>query len=338
MTALAQYDRLESSALWRVGATAQRREVMISLGSATLVISSFNNTALSHWSLPAIERLNPGDTPALYALDAAGDESLEIAEPEMIAAIEKVRGAISRTRPHPGRLRFALRAGIAVSLAAIALFWLPDALTRQAAVLLPESKAEDIGRSILVDMARLSGEPCRNPAGQAALNRLATRVFGHDAPKITVLPDMVAGTTHLPGGIMVLDRSIVETPRAPDVVAGYLLAEALRQEQQPPLARTLDEAGPLSLFRLVTTGQFGAATREAIAAARLTETAPSPDASALLPRFAAAEISSEPYGFALDISGETTLELIEADPMRGRDTEPLLRAADWAALQAICGP
>ena len=37
------------------------------------------------------------------------------------------------------------------------------------------------------------------------------------------------------------------------------------------------------------------------------------------------------------MTGETTLPLIEGDPMNGRLTEPLLSDADWLRLQNICG-
>ena len=40
-------------------------------------------------------------------------------------------------------------------------------------------------------------------------------------------------------------------------------------------------------------------------------------AEALLPAFQKAAVSSAPYAYALDPSGESTLSLIEADPYRG---------------------
>ena len=106
MTALSEYARLETTGLWRETPDSQRREVVVSLGDATLVISTMTDSALSHWSLPAVHRLNPGKRPALYAPDAEADELLEISEPQMIEAIETLRRAIDRTRPKPGRLRW----------------------------------------------------------------------------------------------------------------------------------------------------------------------------------------------------------------------------------------
>lgn len=60
MTALDKYVRLESGGLWRADANAQRRDVGISFGDATLVIADTAGRPVAHWSLPAITRLNPG--------------------------------------------------------------------------------------------------------------------------------------------------------------------------------------------------------------------------------------------------------------------------------------
>ena len=93
MTAVTQYQRLEASGLWRASAEDQRREVIVSIGDATLVISDMNDRALTHWSLAAVERHNPGETPAVYGPDGDQTETLELAadEVEMIEAIEKLR-------------------------------------------------------------------------------------------------------------------------------------------------------------------------------------------------------------------------------------------------------
>ena len=51
-----------------------------------------------------------------------------------------------------------------------------------------------------------------------------------------------------------------------------------------------------------------------------------------------AEVSSAPYAYALDLTGETTLPLIEADPYAGSATgRQVLRDGDWVRLQGICG-
>lgn len=54
MTALKEYERLESGGLWRMTPQDQRRDVIVSFGDATLVISDSANRALSHWSLAVL--------------------------------------------------------------------------------------------------------------------------------------------------------------------------------------------------------------------------------------------------------------------------------------------
>mgnify|MGYP005990444423 FL=1 len=48
MTALTKYDRLEATGLWRPAPDGQRREVIVSIGNATLMISDMNDQAIAH--------------------------------------------------------------------------------------------------------------------------------------------------------------------------------------------------------------------------------------------------------------------------------------------------
>ena len=105
MTALDRYVRLESEALWRDEPGGQRRDVTISFGDATLVIADPTGRPLAHWSLPALIRQNPDAAPAIYAPDDDASETLEIVDTTMVEAIEEVRKALAKSRPHPGKLR-----------------------------------------------------------------------------------------------------------------------------------------------------------------------------------------------------------------------------------------
>lgn len=337
MTALSEYQRLEASALWRDAPDGQRREVMVSLGDATLMITAMSDVPLSHWSLPAVERLNPGLHPALYAPDEHAHETLEITDTEMISAIEKLRGAIERARPHPGRLRVWLIALAICTVAALSVLWLPGALTRQTAAILPEAKRVQLGQDLLAEMAMLAGSPCNDETGLQALRQLSVRVLGADAPRLVILPQVISGTAHLPGNIMILDRGLVEDHETPEVLAGHVLAEGLRQAAGDPTLRLLTDAGLGPTLQLLTTGDLHPRAVHSHATWLLTEPAPDVETDTFLAAFDAAQISSEPYAYALDISGETTLPLIEGNPMRGRATGPLINDQSWIALQGICG-
>ncbi|MFT4783808.1 MAG: hypothetical protein ACI9IV_001550, partial [Paracoccaceae bacterium] len=104
MTALDQYTRLECPGIWRAAPDAQRINVVAAFGVSSLVITDNNGRAMSHWSLAAVVRINPGIRPALFCPSPEAGEELELADDTMIDAIEKVRRAVVRSRPQGGRL------------------------------------------------------------------------------------------------------------------------------------------------------------------------------------------------------------------------------------------
>jgi hypothetical protein len=336
MTALKKYARLEATGLWRSGAEDQRREVIVSFGDATLVIKNMNDRALAHWSLAAVERANPGERPALYHPDGDPDETLELTdgEAEMIEAIETLRRAISRARPRPGRLRLASTLVIAGLLLALLLFWLPGALRDHTLRLVPPAKRAEIGGALLERIERLSGPRCSDPGGTAALGLLSLRL---KAGRLAILPDLTRDSLHLPGGLILLDRAVLEDFEEPDVAAGYILAEQTRRAARDPLRDLLRWSGPWQNLRLLTTGDLAPEALDAYAAHLATAPRPPADTTALLERFSKAALRSTPYAYGRDITGESTLPLIEGDPMAGKLTEPLLSDANWLRLQNICG-
>lgn len=340
MTALSEYQRLEAWGLWTPAPEAQRREVVVSLGDASLTMSDGQDRALAHWSLAAIQRMNPGELPAIYSPDGMMDEVLELdaGEAEMIAAIERIRGAVEGRRPHKGRLRLGLSVAMVAAIAALGAFWLPGALQRQALEVVPDVKRAAIGEALFQQVQKLAGAPCSDPQGSGALDKLAARLPGLDgAPRLHVMRDGVRRATHLPGGIILLHRSVIESSEEPDVVAGYVIAEELRARDTDPLGQLLQSAGSMATFRLLTTGTLPDDVLADYAETLLTRSpAPIADQS-LVAAFRAHGVRSSPYAYAIDITGESVLGLVEADPFKGEAPEPVLRDADWLRLQAICG-
>ena len=341
MTALPQYDRLEAQGIWRETPDAQRQEVIVSFGDATLVIADDRSArALAHWSLPAMVRRNPGKRPALYAPSEEEGEELELSDPTMIEAIEKVHEVLEARRPHPGRLRSVFSIGAGVAVAAIAIFWLPGALIEQAARVAPAAKRTEIGRQVLAELTTLTGRPCHAEAGDAALTALAARLAppGATGPaEIDVLPQALSGARRLPGGIAVIGRDLIRVD-TPEAAAGQIIAAELASQAEDPLLTLLHWAGARAAFRLLTTGDLPATALKGYGEMLLATPPARPADEPLLAAFAAAGVSSTPYAFSVDPSGESVLGLIEADPFRDAPApRPVLEDADWVALQGICG-
>ena len=340
MTALTQYSRIESTALWRPTPDDQRREVIVSIGDATLVITNINDQALTHWSLAAVMRANPGVVPAVFHPDGDPGETLEFAndETEMLEAIEKLRINIARRRPHKGRLRLGVLAISVLTIIALGVFWLPNALLTHTLSIVPAVKRAEIGDNLLRHIETMTGTRCDNPAGLASLNRLSGRLFGPErSDRLTVVPSGLRETLHLPGQRIVIGRALTEDPEEPAVLAGYILAEASRMATEDPLKAALQYVGPIETFRLLTTGALGDESLRAFAEFILNAPQPKVQKDDLLVRFKDAKVQSSPYAYALDISGKKVLSLIHADPFGTVDTPAVLTDSDWVSVQNICG-
>lgn len=337
MTALKEFERLESPGIWHPAPDEQRRDVIVSFGDATLVIANGRGDALAHWSLPAIERTNPGEHPALFRPGSDATETLELSDETMIRAIDKVRGIIERRRPRPGRLRLAVLAILFAAIAGLAIFWLPGAMIRYVAAVVPFEKRAEIGESLLTAIQRVSGKPCDTALGERALAQLHKRLLPDTAGRVVVLSAGVQPAEHLPGGIIILNRSLVEDYETPEAVAGFILAEDERSRQLDPLVRLLQNTGIGTSLRLLTTGDISLPTLKNYAEGLLTAPKSTLGNQVLLARFRRAHVPSSPYAYALDMTGETTLELIEADPVSPKESEPVLTDAEWVSLQGICG-
>jgi hypothetical protein len=337
MTALSNYQRLESAGIWRPTPGAQRRDVVVALGEATLVLTDPQGRALAHWSLAAVERRNPGAAPALFAPGPDAVEELELADPEMTDAIERVRRAVERSRPAPGRLRTRLALGSVLVLALVAVLWLPDALIREAARVAPAAARAEIGARLVQHVERIAGAPCTSPAGDRALARLEARLLGPDGGRVIVLGSGLATATHLPGGLILVSRGLVENHETPEVVAGYILVERAAARAGDPLLRLLDRTGTGAAFALLTRGRIPDDQLRDYAEYLLSAGETTLPRDRLLAAFAEAELRVTPYAYARDISGEATVALIEADPVPPEAARTVLSDGDWVALQGICG-
>ena len=338
MTALKKYQRLEAPGLWRERPGAQARDVIVGLREATLVLSDPRSEApLTQWSLPATQRMNPGQMPARFAPGADAGEEVEIDDGEIIAALETVHRAIERRKPRPGRLRGVLTAALLVTVAALALFWLPGQMKSYAARMMPEPTRADLGDLALADIARLTGQPCRAVPGRRAAAALAQRLFPEAPPRIEILRDALGAPAHLPGDLLLLPARLVETADSPDVIAGHLLIEHLRAETDDAVRPLLDHMGLGATLRLLTSGAAPAEAAKGYGEAFLSRppaAEPGPDQQRAA--FEAAQVSSALYGQAMKGQSAAAETLIKDDPFALGAPLVVMSDESWLELQAIC--
>lgn len=339
MTALRKYQRLECGGLWRETPQDQRREVLVRFGDATLVLSDpKSGAAVSHWSLPAIERVNKGQEPAIFAPGTDAHESLELDDPDMIAALGTVRQAVQAATAKPGRLRGVLLAGSAAAVVLAAVLWLPGALVSHTASVVPPAQRADIGQRALDDLIRVTGEPCKDQLGLQALAALSERVFGPvDTPILYVMPEGVEQPLHLPGDVIILPRKLIEQANGPEAAAGVALVERLRMKAEDPIVPLLQYAGLRATFELLTTASLPDTALNGYGEAMLRATPVALPDAALLAAFEAAQIPATPYALAIDPDGKATADLATNDPYKGLAPSPLIPDDSWVALQGICG-
>ncbi len=333
MTVLAAYQRLEAEGVWRADEGAQRRDVIVAIGDATLTITDMNEAALAHWSLPAIRRLNPGERPALFSPGSDAPETLEIADDTMINALSKVLKSIRRKGVHPGRLRIF---GITTAVAAVgfaAFFWLPGALAGYTANILPDAARNSMGRDLSRHISQLTGAPCDTGPGRRALELLAARLFPDRQMQIVVLPSALGTTQNLPGGTLLVSHTLVEDFETPDVVAGYLIAEDLRRAKFDPLERAMRHSGLTGALRMLTTGDLQDETLKTHAENLITDARARAPLAELAAHAQSAGVSLASYAQA--VGGDTEAAL-RAHQATDTETAPLLGDGDWLALQQIC--
>jgi hypothetical protein len=340
MTALKKYQRLECSGLWRLSEAAQARDVVVGLRATTLVFADpRTEMALSHWSLPSVERVNPGLLPAIFTPGLTDEgkpsETVEIEDPDMIAALETVQTTLIRRRPRPGRLRGgALASGLGF-VALLLVFWLPSAMISHTASVLPTATRVAIGRMALADAVRLTGSTCTDPLGAGAAAGLAQKLAVFGVGEIDVVRDGVPGVTVLPGGIVLLGAGLLTASDDPEPLLGRILAAVVAARDADPVIPLLHHAGLIATTRLLTSGVLPEASVTGYAESALVTEAQAPT-EALLEAFKALGLASTPYARAIDPEGLTMGELITADPFGGRSPAPVISDNDWISLQGIC--
>ena len=242
-------------------------------------------------------------------------------------------------KARPWRLRGWLVGGTFAAIAALALLVLPGVITRHTAAMVPSAKRAEIGQTALDDLTRLTGSPCDGELGLPALADLSERVFGpEDTPILYVLPEGLSRPAHLPGGMILLPRALVDADQ-PDALAGAALAEGMAAKSHDPMLDVLNHAGLRATFTMLTSGALPDRALSGYGEEILRQTSPDIPLNALTIAFRDAQIPMAPYARWLERQpgqAERAASLLAADPYRDLAPSPLMPDDNWIALQSVC--
>ena len=331
MTALSEFDRLESLGLWKETPDAQRIEVVVSFGDNTLVLRDTNDRPLTHWSMAAIGRLNPKELPAIYAVGDDFSETLEIEDVTMVKAIDRIRARLRRARPKPGRLRFFIACIALLAFAAAAVFWLPTATARYATRIVPDVKIAQMGSRAMAHMQKLTGSTCTSPFGEHALRQLEDRLIGAPSNRIVIADLGKRKSAMLLGGTILIDKSLLTDQSGAYLLAGHVLAQRATEDENPPLLQLFTFSGIRETMNFLAKGDISDRVLDAFTESQLTHAQPLPDLRNLAELFDVAEIPRASFA----ASDPRFADLASEDPFAS-NYEPLLSDEDWLALQEIC--
>ncbi len=344
MTALRKYQRLEGAGLWAASREDQRRAVAVSFGDATLVISdSRSGQVLSHWSLPAIERLNPGQRPALFSPDGDLAEVLELDDALLIEALRELQSALKPQRGVFARLRGPILAGLSLGVLLIGALVVPPALVEHTASVVPMSKRVEFAEKLRLELMRGGARVCQSPYGDPALGALQRALFQNPA-RIAVMRDLPSDqprVQHVMGRLFIVDARLLDEAENAEALAGAVLMAAQRSADEDPLRPLLRHAGMVATFRLLTSGELPETAIRGFAEAVYGRDLARPEIEPLLERFARAELSTRPLtdnpnpldpGLAALQSDLRDRDPLAREPARAG----LLSDGQWVSLLNIC--
>lgn len=330
MTALDKFERLESIGLWKETETSQKKEVIVSFGKASLVMSDNKDTPLTHWALGAVEITAANDDKVIYTPDKNGFETLEISDPTMNRAIKKVRKAIHRPGSHRGRIRILSTVLTILCLSLLAVFWLPKALADYATDIVSDAKAREIGTDLMPYINQYAGLPCNSSSASPVIRKLEAHLIGPRGNALFIADLGARYSIHLPGGIILANRVLVEDFPDTEALAGFVLMERALQKDDPALHSLFLEAGPIATLSFLITGKIDNDVLGTFAKNQMTKPLTLPKKETLAKLFKATGISAVPLAKAIN-----SKQLLDINPIGG-EYDPILTDPQWLALQTIC--
>ncbi len=363
------------AAVYFDGASSARNNVLVETGDAGLLIFAAGGRLLGEWPYTALRRMAAPEN--MLRLGRSGETllaRLEIRDAALIAAVEDRADTLDRGGAAERKLRrkvVALSLAAGASLIVTAIFGLP-VLAGRIIPFVPLTIEHKLGEAVdkqirgALDTQHLGaafscGKGRDEIQGRTALDKLVGRLATVAALPVALHVDVVRrnepNAMALPGGLIYVDKGLIEKAQSPDEIAGVLAHEIGHIAHRDGTRIVLQTAGLSFLFGMML-GDFVGGGAVVIAARTVLKSSYSRHAEAAADDYSVtlmAKAGGDPHALAVILGRiasdkehglkilldhpETRARIaaIEAVPAYGA-TRPLLDASDWAALKQICAP
>lgn len=224
--------------------------MVVSVGTATLVLTDLADRLLGHWALAGVSVVGREGIATVYGM--AEGETLTIRDREIVAAIAAASDLLPRRAPAARRIPLgpilAVAALVALALAA------PGLVRMQAASMVPPERAVEIADEMLIAAVARHGPPCEPREARPAISRLTKAVAPASPPRLRIVPLGRPAAIALPGAAVLVDRTLAA--RDPDAA----VAAARRALGTDPVTDLMRAAGTTGSLRYLLTGRIPDAT------------------------------------------------------------------------------
>ncbi len=329
-TALKQYARLECPGEWFEDANAQPKDVVVSFGKSSLLLSDAKGVPLHHWDMRSLHCERHGhDRGDIFSMEGAPDW-VRVEDPSMLDAIDTITKALHSPPTRSFKLRRVFIPVAVIGCICAAVVFGPGLMRSYADQTLGPAQRANIGQAL---GALMSSHFCSSPEGDAALRQLADRL---DVTEIRVHQTAKAAFA-LPGGTFVIPSADLSKLDGPDVAAGMIAYAKAATKHASPLSQVLEDAPVGSLLKLITQNRFDDTLARKLSDTIPVKMPPAPAPIDLVQTFQDHNLAVQPFSKFLENADPNLARAITKAADNTPDSKnPSLPDGAWLGLQSIC--
>lgn len=245
MTALDKYIRLETIGRWKENPESGTKEVIVSFGNSTLVLSDLEDNPITHWALAATRLYSDEGARIIYTPDIEAYETLVIEDREMVEAIEQVSRATALAPKKQFNWTYLI-IFIVVLFLLLAAYFLPTMLRNQAVSMTSIDSARQISM-IMVD--KLGLQVCHDPRADNVMNSLAPSL-SRDTRMVITSSDVNAAV--LPGNVILMSDKVLQSYPSAEALVDWV--NTALDNQSGLVENLFDNASLVDTFQYITSG------------------------------------------------------------------------------------